>query len=154
MRPHDTSLREAVGAIGFTPAGLKQFLMATLTSPRSVEQLDAWYARYVGPHDDAAGLNDPRAALNYLVRGLPSGKRREFARQVLTAVARGYDESGETYPQWLVELQTLYAGDSVETGSGGTRRSAMGKYAHLDWSSDDYARRKQDEIDLEDGRAA
>ena len=32
--------------------------------------------------------------------------------------------------------------------------SAMGKYAHLNISSDDYARRKQEEIDFEDGGTA
>ena len=154
MGGNDTSLRDAAGAIGLTPAGLKQFLMGTLTSPKAVEQLDRWYVRHAGAHGDFTELDDPRAALNYLIQGLPPAKRRELARDVLATVARGYDQAENQYPDWLVELQDLYAVDRAEVDASQGRRSARGKYAHLNWSSEDYARRKQDEIDLEDGRAA
>jgi hypothetical protein len=153
MPAHNTSLREAAGAVGLTPAGLKQFLLLTLTSPSTAEQLDHWYVRYVEEQDDPIAFDDPKAALNYLVEALPPSKRKELGRQILDAVARGYDADGKAYPEWLVELQLLYEADRV-TGSAVARRSAMGKYAHLNTSSEGYARRKQDEIDLEDGRAA
>jgi hypothetical protein len=156
MPVHDTSLREAAGAIGLTTAGLKQFLLVTLTSPDTAEQLDDWYARHAesaGSKEDPAAFEDPKAALNYLVEALPPGKRQELGRQILQTVARGYDASGKQYPEWLIELRELYEADQ-KASSAGQRRSAMGKYAHLNWSSEDYARRKQEEIDLEDGRAA
>jgi hypothetical protein len=49
---------------------------------------------------------------------------------------------------WIWEAKRNAGRGSAE------RPSAIGKYAHLNISSDDYARRKQEEIDLEDGRAA
>lgn len=153
MAEKDTSLRDAAGAIGLTPAGFKQFLLGTLTSQKAAAQLDRWYARYAAAEGGPVDFDDPRAALNYLMQGLPPAKRRELARRVLAAVARGFDDAGNSYPQWLLELQALYAVDTAEVHGTG-RRSAMGKYAHLDWSSEDYARRKQEDIDLEDGRAA
>lgn len=153
MRVHDTSLRDAAGAIGLTPAGLKQFLRVTLTSPRTSEQLDDWYVRYAGAQDDPVDFDDPRAALDFLVEALPRDRRRDVARQMLGVLARACDTAGQPYPEWLLELQVLYEGDRV-TEPARVRRSALGKYAHLSWSSEDYARRKQEEIDLEDGSAA
>jgi hypothetical protein len=154
MAERDTSLRDAAGAIGLTPAGFKQFLLGSLTSQSAAAQLDRWYARYAAAQGEPVEFDDPRAALTYLMQGLPPAKRRALARDVLGAVARGYDESGKLYPEWLVELHALYAVDHAETSVVRVRRSAMGKYAHLNWSSEDYARRKQDDIDLEDGEAA
>jgi hypothetical protein len=153
MRVHDTSLRAAAGAIGLTPAGLKQFLRVTLTSPRTAEQLDDWYVRYAEAQDNPVEFDDPKAALDFLVEALPPTKRRDVARQMLRVLARACDTAGEPYPEWLLELQVLYEADRV-TEPVGVRRSALGKYAHLSWSSEDYARRKQEEIELEDGRAA
>jgi hypothetical protein len=153
MRAHDTSLREAAGAIGLTPAGLKQVLLVTLASPGTVERLDRWYVRHAEPQDNPVAFEDPKAALNYLVESVPPGRRREVARKMLAVLARGCDAAGQPYPEWLLELQALYEADQ-ETGSAAARPSAMGKYAHLNTSSDDYARRKQEDIDLEDGKAA
>jgi hypothetical protein len=153
MRAHNHSLREAAGAIGLTPAGLKQILLVTLKSPSTVEQLDQWYVRHTEPHDDPVQFEDPKAALDFLVELLPPPSRRRFGRKLLEVLVRECDASGVPYPEWLLELQVLYEADQA-TGSAGTRRSAMGKYAHLNTSSEDYALRKQEEIDLEDGRAA
>jgi hypothetical protein len=156
MPAHDTSLRDAAGAIGFTPAGLKEFLLVTLTSPATAEQLDDWYVRHAEPteaKEAALPFDDPKSAFSFLVEALPPDKRQELGRQILEAVARGYDISGKPYPDWLLELQELYEADQKASAAGG-RRSAMGKYAHLNWSSEDYARRKQEEIDLEDGSAS
>jgi hypothetical protein len=44
--------------------------------------------------------------------------------------------------------------EAVPPGDGASERpSALGKYAHLPWSSDDFARWKQAEIDREDRRS-
>lgn len=153
MRAHNHSLREAAGAIGLTPAGLKQVLVGTLRSPGTVEQLDQWYVRHAEPQDSPVRFEDPKAALNFVVELLPPTSRREFGKKLLEVLVRECDASGMPYPEWLLELQVLYEADQA-TGSAGTRRSALGKYAHLSTSSEDYARRKQEEIDLEDGRAA
>lgn len=51
--------------------------------------------------------------------------------------------------QWLA-LRELSGSNIVAPA----RQSAFGKYAHILGNSDDFARRKQEEIDLEDGRAA
>lgn len=153
MPAPDNSLREAAGAIGLTPAGLKQILLVTFTSPSTVEQLDQWYVRHTAPQDNPVRFEDPKAALNFLVELLPPSSRRQAGKELLEVLVRECDANGMPYPEWLLELQVLYEADQT-TGSAGTRRSAMGKYAHLNWSSEDYARRKQDEIDLEDGRAA
>jgi hypothetical protein len=153
MPARNNSLREAAGAIGLTPAGLKQFLMVTLASPSTAEQLDHWYVRYAEPQDNPVEFEDPKAALTYLVELVPPASRKQLGRRLLETVAQGFDAGGRAYPDWLVELQGLYEIDQKAVVAG-EHRSAMGKYAHLGWSSDDYARRKQDEIDLEDGRAA
>jgi hypothetical protein len=153
MRAHDNSLREAAGALGLTPAGLKQFLLVSSASPSTAERLDEWYLRFAGAQDNPVDFDDPKAALNFLVETVPPSKRREAGRRLLEVLARGYDADATPYPEWLLELQVLYEVDQANS-SAGVRRSAMGKYAHLNTSSEDYARRKQEEIDLEDGRAA
>jgi hypothetical protein len=46
------------------------------------------------------------------------------------------------------------ADEPVRNESANARPSALGKYAHIPGTSDDFARLKQEEIDQEDGRAA
>jgi hypothetical protein len=153
MSAHNHSLREAAGAVGLTPAGLKQFLQGALASPSTAERLDDWYLRFAGAKDSPVDFDDPKAALNFLVEAVPPSKRREAGRRLLEVLARSYDADATPYPEWLLELRVLYEIDQP-TISAAVRRSAMGKYAHLNTSSEDFARRKQEEIDLEDGRAA
>ena len=43
--------------------------------------------------------------------------------------------------------------DLPRTREGAARPSALGKYAHIPGTSDDFARRKQQEIDCEDANA-
>jgi hypothetical protein len=87
----------------------------------------------------------------------------EFGRMVGEFVQRLQPTADGGVDGMLIDGDTLLVWEvkhtPVETSSNGSpvraeRPSAMGKYAHLKWSSDDYARRKQEEIDLEDGRAA
>jgi hypothetical protein len=153
MGADNHSLREAAGAIGLTPAGLKQILLGTFTSPGTVEQLDQWYVRHTEPQDNPVRFEDPKAALKFLVELLPPSSRRQAGRALLEVLVRECDATGMPHPEWLLELKVLYEADHGTT-SAMTRPGAMGKYAHLNTSSEDYARRKQEEIDLEDGRAA
>jgi hypothetical protein len=61
-------------------------------------------------------------------------------------------EGGRT---WILQAKEHRVSEPSGVRRGSVERpSAMGKYAHLNWSSDGYARRKQEEIDLEDGGAA
>lgn len=52
----------------------------------------------------------------------------------------------------LVQGKTSQPADSPDAVN--SRPSALGKYAHIPGTSEDFARRKQEEIDREDGRAA
>lgn len=83
----------------------------------------------------------------------------QLVRRVQSSNDNGIDgiivTSSQDQAVWQAKHVPQAAANSAVGERPATQRpSAMGKYAHLNWSSDDYARRKQEEIDLEDGGAA
>jgi hypothetical protein len=153
-RAENTSLRNVAREIGMSPTGLKKFLQGTAPYSPTLRRLRSWYVQYAAVQSGQVQLEDASAAINVLLHDLAPAARRRMARRVIDALALGYDETGKDSPVWLSDLQARYAGEEADVTPPATRPSAMGKYAHLNTSSEDYARRKQEEIDLEDGRAA
>jgi hypothetical protein len=153
-RAENTSLRNVAREIGMSPTGLKKFLQGTAPYSPTLRRLRTWYVQYAAVQGGQVQLEDASAAINVLLHDVAPAARRRMAGRVIDALALGYDEAGMDSPVWLSDLQARYAGEEADVTPLDTRPSAMGKYAHLDTSSDDYARRKQGEIEMEDGRAA
>jgi hypothetical protein len=153
-RVENTSLRNVAREIGMSPAGLKKFLQGTAPHSPTLRRLRNWYVQYVAASAGDVSEPDASAALAVLVHDLTPDARRRIAGEVLDTLARGYETSGKTRPDWFSGLRAQYGGEEVGSEPVSARRSAFGKYAHISGSSDDFARRKQAEIDLEDGRAA
>lgn len=76
----------------------------------------------------------------------------QLVRHVQTSDVDGILVNGHQTVVWQAKYVNAAAPSSHVETSRQDRPSAMGKYAHLNWSSEDYARRKQEEIDLEDRR--
>lgn len=153
-RVENTSLRDVAREIGMSPTGLKKFLHGASPYAATLRRLRSWYVQYAAVRQDSLGLEDAYTAVNVLGHDLTPEACRIMAARVAEAVAGGYTDSGKEVPNWLAELRARFETAGSISTSPGARPSAMGKYAHLKWSSEDYARRKHEEIDLEDGRAA
>jgi hypothetical protein len=153
IRVQSTSLRSVAREIGMSPTSLRNFLQGTEPYGPTVHRLRTWYIRYAAVSTGQVKLEDASAALGLLVRDLAPDARRRMATRLINTMAREYSETGKIAPVWLSELRARYENVDVSEPPA-PRPSAMGKYAHLKWSSEDYARRKQEDIDLEDGRAA
>lgn len=80
---------------------------------------------------------------------LPSTVTAELEQQ-----ARRIGVSPEEHATGLLQAALKAGGDPLASAEQPSRPSAFGKYAHVPGTSDDFARRKQEEIDREDGRAA
>lgn len=98
--------------------------------------------------DRTLGAADPRAQL--------ADRMLRMIRSLLSDGARS-----EADIERLRQLEALLArwaregNPQAAPGDEDARRpSARGKYAHIPGTSEDFARRKQEEIDREDGRAA
>lgn len=153
-RAENTSLRNVAREIGMSATGLKKFLLGTAPYTPTLRRLRSWYVQYAAVQSGEVQLEDASAAINVLLHDLPPAARRRMASRMIDALALGYLETGKDRPGWLSDLQSRHAGEEEDATPTATHPVAMGKHAHLNTSSEDYARRKQEEIDVEDGRAA
>ena len=82
-----------------------------------------------------------------------SGYREQLATTMLEMVRAILDSEprSEEDRARLLRLEALLGNWASRSDQPPVRPSAMGKYAHIPGSSDDFARLKQEEIDREDG---
>ncbi|HEX2080499.1 MAG TPA: hypothetical protein VHG08_22540 [Longimicrobium sp.] len=149
----NTSLRKVARDIGMSPSGLKKFLEGAAPYSPTRRRLHRWYVQHSGVQHGQVEFPEANAALHVLVHDLTPDSRRRTASRMIECLRLGYRESGKAAPKWVSELRETNGNHLPAGEAEASRPSAMGKYAHLSWSSEEYARSKQDEIELEDGRA-
>lgn len=152
-RAENTSLRNVAREIGMSASGLKKFLQGTAPHSPTLRRLRTWYVRYAAKPRGIVGEKHAQAALQVLVHDLAPESRRRTVSRLADCLARGYEESGETPPRWISGLREdrppPAAGPADPAGQR-PRRSAFGKYRGILSSSEEFAGRKQEEIDRED----
>jgi hypothetical protein len=153
-RAENTSLRNVAREVGMSPTGLKKFLQGTSPYSPTLRRLRSWYVQYAGVSSGGLEYQDAHAALNVLVHDLTPEARRSTTHRFIECLARGYNDSGKSPPSWIAELKVIDEPDPMQANAPGARPSAFGKYRGIIGSSTDYARSKQEDIDLEDRRPA
>jgi hypothetical protein len=109
-RVESTSLRSVAREIGMSPTGLKKFLMGTAPYSPTVRRLRRWYLQYAALPAAQVSYQDASNALVVLVHDLSPEPRREVADCVLECLARGYDASERSRPDWVGELRAQLGG--------------------------------------------
>lgn len=107
-RVENTSLRKVAREIGMSPTGLKKFLLGTAPYSPTIRRLRNWYVRFAAVQGSGVEPEDASAALAVLTHDLGSGARRDAAVFVLDALGSGYEQSGKSKPEWILELRTRY----------------------------------------------
>lgn len=151
-RAENTSLRNVAREVGMSPTGLKKFLQGTSPYSPTLRRLRIWYVQYAARSSSGLEYQDARAALTVLMHDLTPEARRSTTHRFISSLARGYDDSGISPPSWIAELNAIDE-PAPTPADAGTRPSALGKYRGIIGSSTDYARSKQEAIDLEDRRS-
>lgn len=149
----NTSLRQVARQIGMSPSGLKKFLEGATPYSPTRRRLHRWYVQHSEVRHGQVEFPEANAALRVLVHDLTPDSRRRTASRMVECLRLGYQESEKALPGWLSDLTGVNGNHLPAAEAESSRPSALGKYAHLSWSSEDYARRKQEEIEFEDGRA-
>lgn len=147
-RVENTSLRRVAREIGMSPTGLKKFLQGTAPYSPTLHRLRNWYIRSRADEEGHVDMADASAALSVLLHDLAPGARSEVAHRILESLGDGYVTSGKAHPSWLPGMLSHLEAPAPPVDQ--QRPSAYGKYAHIAGTSEDFARLKQAEIDLED----
>ena len=96
-RADETNLRTAAAEIGLSYSGLRTFLKGTGPYTPTVEKLRTWFAT-----TEAGKVETARAALAFLVDGLPPAEREEAEREIRAVLRKKWKGQGGA-PEWIGE---------------------------------------------------
>lgn len=100
----NTSLRRVARQLGMSPAGLRQFLDGAAPYTPTLRRLRRWYPRHAARAAGNVDPGDAAAALTLLLHELAPAPRGQVAARILETLARAYEASGKTRPEWIEEL--------------------------------------------------